>query len=236
MMRPPRGSVVALAAAALLASAHGVHAHRAEPSLTWTQAFPVVAAAEHVHVDAHFQGSDGKLHRLQMWRNGTSFLHRQTDEALDLYVSRASDSSDYAYRLVDHRRRLAMDVRRNQLYRIGVFSDWFGLAHVLDRPKTAFTVRAIAVLPSERRADCAWRLLVRQDKGVFDESRICWSAAWGLPLAIRTKSPSGSWVERLTVDRVEAIATPAEAPTLPEAPAGYASFDAGSEIDPKAGD
>jgi hypothetical protein len=35
---------------------------------------------------------------------------------------------------------------------------------------------------------------------------------------------------------VEAIATPAEAPTLPEAPAGYASFDAGSEIDPKAGD
>jgi len=108
-----------------------------------------------------------------------------------------------------------MDVRRTQLYRIGVFSDWFGLAHVVDRPKTQFTVRALSVSPQENRPDCTWRLLVRGAKGKGfeppDESRICWSP----------------------VDHGEASSVSA---TLPSAPEGYAIFNAGNEIDPKDGD
>jgi hypothetical protein len=205
--------------------------------LSWDEAFPVASAAKDVHVDAHFQGSDGLTHRLQLWRSGTSFLHRRTDETLDLYVGRVGTATDYAYRLIDHQRRIAMDVRRTQLYRIGVFSDWFGLAHVVDRPKTQFTVRALSVSPQENRPDCTWRLLVRGAKGKgfepTDESRICWSPVWGVPLAIRAKNSKGVWIEQLAVDHVEASSVSA---TLPSAPEGYAIFNAGNEIDPKDGD
>ena len=235
----------------------------ADPAaLDWEAAFPIETAAKDVHLEAHFLGSDGTTHRLQLWRHGTQFLHRRTDEVLDLYLSKAGNKGDYAYRLIDHRRRVSMDVRRNQLYRIGVFSDWFGLAHVLDRPKSEFVARAVDPLPQEkkeRQMDCAWRLLVRGGKESPDRSRICWSAEWGLPLAIRTRGPKGEWIERFTVDLVEGISPSVVEPwegstppatssarqsqtaltrsvdglALPPVPDGYAYFDTGSEIDPE---
>jgi hypothetical protein len=209
----------------------------AEPAvLDWESAFPVESAARDVYVDAHFLGSDGNPHRLQIWRHGSEFLHRRTDEALDLYLSRAGVKGDYTYRLIDHHRRVSMAVTRNQLYRIGVFSDWFGLAHVLDRPKSEFVVRAVTPLPKERAADCSWRLMVRGGKGAAERSRICWSTQWGLPLAIRTLGPKGEWIERFSVDRVEGISPSVDGLTMPRLPDDYVSFDAGSEIDPKVGD
>jgi hypothetical protein len=227
-------------ATGLLVTAWSSRASAGQPSmttsLTWDEAFPIASAANEVRIDAHFQGSDGMSHRLRLWRHGTSFLHRQTDEALDLYVRRASATANDAYRLIDHRRHITMDVRRDQLYRIGVFSDWFGLAYGIDRPKTPFTVRALSVSARERRQDCTWRLLVRSAKGSTDESRVCWSPAWGIPLAIRTKDAKGGWSERFTVERVEAIAPSTDGPAIPSAPDGYASFDAGNEIDPQSGD
>jgi len=236
-------SSVALLAAGLLLSTwiFATDAQAAQPTssastLTWDEAFPVARAAGDVHVDAHFQGSDGLPHRLQVWRHGTAFLHRRTDETLDLYVHRSDTGADYAYRLLDHRRHIVMDVRRNQLYRIGVFSDWFGLAHLIDRPKTAFSVRALSVPPHERRPDCIWRLLVRGTKTAPDESHVCWSSTWGIPLALRTKDAKGEWIDLLRVDRIEAIPPSTESTTMPASPDGYATFDASNEIDPKEGD
>jgi hypothetical protein len=233
----------------------------AEPaSLDWEAAFPVESAVRDVYLDAHFVGSDGAAHRLQLWRHGSEFLHRRTDAALDLYLHQAERKGDYAYRLIDHRRRVAMDVSRNQLYRIGVFSDWFGLAHVLDRPKSEFVVRAVAPLQKERRTDelsrnwivrlepsqrlgsrwgqkpCSWRLLVRGGKQSQDQTRICWSAKWGLPVSIRGRGAKGDWIEQFGVDRVEEISPSVDGLALPPLPDGYASFDAGNEIDPKQGD
>ena len=237
-----RSSAPLLAAGLLVGAwASATDAQAAPPTssaltLTWDEAFPVAGAARDVHADAHFQGSDGLPHRLQLWRHGTAFLHRRTDETLDLYVHRADTTADYDYRLMDHRRHIVMDVRRNQLYRIGVFSDWFGLAHLLDRPKTAFSLRALSVPAQERRPDCAWRLLVRGTKTASDESRVCWSLTWGIPLAIRTKDARGKWIDLLSVDRIEAISPSTDGTTMPASPDGYATFDAGSEIDPKAGD
>ena len=205
-------------------------------ALDWEAAFPVAGAAKDVHLDAHFVGSDGATHRLQLWRHGSEFLHRRTDEVLDLFLRQAGKKGDYAYRLVDHRRRVSMDVSRNQLYRIGVFSDWFGLAHVLDRPKTEFAVREVAPLPGERLPGCSWRLLVRGGKPAQDRTRICWSAKWGLPMAIRAGGAKGAWIDQFSVDRVEEISPSADGVALPPVPDGYASFDAGKEIDPKAGD
>ena len=209
----------------------------AEPiGLDWEVAFPVEVAARDVYLDAHFLGSDGASHRLQLWRHGTEFLHRRTDDALDLYLSQAGKKGDYAYRLIDHHRRVSMAVSRNQLYRIGVFSDWFGLAHVLDRPKTEFVVRAVSPLSREKLTGCSWRLLVRGGKAAQEHSRICWSLQWGLPLAIRTRGPKGEWIERFAVDRVEGISPSADGLAVPPLPDDYVSFDTGNEIDPKAGD
>jgi len=209
----------------------------AEPAaLDWQAAFPVESAVRDVYLDAHFVGSDGAAHRLQLWRHGSEFLHRRTDAALDLYLHQAERKGDYAYRLIDHRRRVAMEVSRNQLYRIGVFSDWFGLAHVLDRPKSEFVVRAVAPLQKERRTTCSWRLLVRGGKQSQDQTRICWSAKWGLPVSIRGRGAKGEWIEQFSVDRVEEISPSVDGLALPPLPDGYASFDAGNEIDPKQGD
>jgi hypothetical protein len=225
-----------LVAAGLLIALGSSRAGAAQPSLTWDEAFPITHAAIDIRLVANFQGSDGASHRLQLWRHGTSFLHRRTDEALDLYVHREDTTNAYAYRLIDHRRHLAMDVRRDQLYRIGVFSDWFGLAHVLDRPKTPFSVRPLSVPAQERRRDCTWRLLVRDTQGSTEEARICWSAAWGIPLAIQSKNARGGWSERFMVERVEAISPSTDGTAVPRAPEGYASFDAGNEIQPQTSD
>jgi len=209
----------------------------AEPAaLDWEAAFPVDSAAKDVFLDAHFVGSDGATHRLQLWRHGDEFLHRRTDALLDLYLRQTEKKGDYAYRLIDHRRRVSMDVSRNQLYRIGVFSDWFGLAHVLDRPKVEFVVRVVPPLPKERLTDCSWRLLVRGGKQSKDHARICWSAKWGLPMSIRGRGAKGEWSDQFSVDRVEEISPSVDGLTLPAVPEGYASFDAGNEIDPKQGD
>ncbi len=204
--------------------------------LSWEDAFPIDHAKSEVHLDAHFVGSDGLPHRLQLWRRGRERLHRRTDDALDLYLEKADGQADYRYRLVDHRRKLSIDVNRVHLYRIGVFSDWFGLAHVLDRPKTAFSVRTVAALAGERRPDCVWRLLVRETPKGADRSRICWSSAWGVPLVIRTASRDGGWIDRLVVDSVDGEPIAAGTVDLPARPPGYASFDAGKEIAPEAGD
>jgi hypothetical protein len=236
MSNSGRRSLAFILVSGLLLTAGSSQAEAGQPTLTWEEAFPIASAPGDVHVEAHFQGSDGVEHRLSLWRHGSAFLHRRTDEALDLYVSRTSSTSDYAYRLMDHRRRIVMDVRRNQLYRIGVFSDWFGLAHLIDRPKTAFTLRALPVSAREKRQDCTWRLLVRGAGNATDASRVCWSEAWGIPLSIRTKDARGEWTERFTVDRMEAIPPSTDGPALPSAPDGYASFDAGKEIDPLTGD
>ena len=209
----------------------------AEPAaFEWEAAFPVESAIKDVYLDAHFVGSDGATHRLQLWRRGSEFLHRRTDALLDLYLRQTEKKGDYAYRLIDHRRRVSMDVSRNQLYRIGVFSDWFGLAHVLDRPKAEFVVRVVPPLPKERLTDCSWRLLVRGGKQTKDHARICWSTKWGLPMSIRGRGAKGEWSDQFSVDRVEEISPSVDGLTLPAVPEGYASFNADNEIDPKQGD
>jgi len=204
--------------------------------LSWNEAFPVEASKPEVYLDARFLGSDGTLHRLQSWRRGIEFLHRRTDDSLDLYLESADGQSDYRYRLFDHQRRVSIGANRGHLYRIGVFSDWFGLAHVVDRPKTRFTVRAVPALSDEARRDCAWRLLVRETPSGPDRSRICWSASWGLPLAIRVSGPKGTWVDRFVVKRLDDRVISPEDLSVPATPDGYAFFDAGKEIAPESGD
>jgi hypothetical protein len=220
---------------------------QAGPSLTWERAFPVDRAPADVHLSATFTGSDHRAHRLELWRHGTSFLHRRTDDALDLFVVAPSARGEYRYRFFDERRHLVTDVRRDNLYRIGVYSDWFGLAHVVDRPKAAFEVRAIAEPhPKSPRRDCVWRALATSRGGdpaaahprpAPTTARICWSTRWAIPLAIEQQDPSGTWVENLVVPLVESARfRRSEAVALPAPPPDWGYVDADHEIAPQAGD
>jgi hypothetical protein len=218
----------------------------AGPSLTWERAFPVDRAPVDVHLSATFTGSDRRPHRLELWRHGTSFLHRRTDDVLDLFVVARSARNEYRYRFFDQRRHLVTDVRRDNLYRIGVYSDWFGLAHVVDRPKSAFEVRAIAdPHPSSPRRDCVWRVLATRASGAPAgagarsqpmTARVCWSARWAVPLAIEQQDPSGTWAETLSVRLVEPARFRREAVALPDPPAAWGYVDADQEIAPRAAD
>jgi hypothetical protein len=232
-------SLAVAAGACLLGLASGGVAKdraAATPALTWERAFPVARAAPDVHLDATFSGADGKQHRLELWRHGKSYLHRKTDETLDLYVVATRDR-EYAYRFFDHKRHVVTGVRRDNLYRIGVFSDWFGLAHVVDRPKTAFELRSTAEPhPEAPRRDCAWRELVTGAGESRTVARVCWSARWGTALAIEQRDASGAFHETFAVRSAEPARFARGETALPPTPPAYAFVDADQEIAPQAGD
>jgi hypothetical protein len=252
-----RLSVAALGGLCALATAGRAGRTRADDtrpkaaSLTWERAFPVDAEAQQVHFVASFAGKDGGRHTLEVWRRGEAFLRRTTDGQLDMYVvARRGRSGDYDYRLFDHRRHVVTDVERANLYRIGVFSDWFGLAHVVEHPKVAFDLtpadppgRGRGV--SAPRLDCLWRELrlgprsgQSQSGAEPSRARICWSARLGAPMVIAEPTGKDEWNERFVIERVEpASATAGRGPeTVPATPAGWSRIDANREIDPTAGD
>ncbi len=226
-----------LAAAAAATAPRPAHA-KGSP-LHWQSAFPVrSSAAGDVYFSArYFQPASG-WHDLAVWRHGNDFLHRKTDGRLDLYVvSGHKGATSYRYRLFDRGRHVVIDVDHANLYRIGLFFDWFGLAHVVDRPKQAYSLTRTAARADEPECGCSWVLLERrQGKTASSASRICWSAAWGIPLRIRDKTAAGAWHDSFVVKSVRPVVRGTVAWQIPPTPAGWTRFDANQEINPSQGD
>ncbi len=212
--------------------------HAQASPVTWQTAFPLRAsAAGDIYFSARYFESSSGWHQLEVWRHGERFLHRRTDGKLDLYVvARAKGPQAYDYRVFDHRRHVAIDVDHGNLYRIGVFLDWFALAHVLDRPKQSHSLARTAARADEVRRGCDWILLERHQKNATRRSRICWSAKWGVPLRIRDNTHGDVWEDRFVIESVRAVGQGTVAWEIPSLPAGWARFDANKEIDPSQGD
>ncbi|MDF6619179.1 hypothetical protein NLP61_25870, partial [Escherichia coli] len=123
---------------------------------------------------AEFTGSDG-VHVLQVWRDRQVRLRRKTDEVLDTYVVRNSaDPLEYQMTVVDYRKRITTRIDRNNLIRLGHFSDWFDLAHGLRHPVGEYRLAptsAPAGAPIPASA-CRWYVLSQGNT----LNRICWSA------------------------------------------------------------
>ena len=164
-----------------LGSAAAVRAQDA--TLDWKAAFPIAAAPSQVHFRAIYRDGFDRAHELEMWRQADFRLRRRTDGSIDLYVEKSA-SGEYEYRLVDHHRNILIRADRTALYRIGVFSDWIGLAHVLNIPRGEYRITPSArQSQASLRGECVWRRLeLKLPSSAATE--ICWSPQWGLPLEI----------------------------------------------------
>ena len=223
--------VMAGPATAVTALAGPASNEASNPASRWEQAFPVAHPDAAVHFTAEYRDTANALHRLEVWRVGTRYLHRRTDERVDLYaVPKVERAGELAYRLVDHTRKAVFDVDRTNLHRIGVFSNWAAQAYVLERPASRYTITPVSAPAHSQAQDCRWQQI--RAEGDAAGSTVCWSRRWGLPLVIRT---AGQDAPRFRVTAVNAMPS-REAATLsalPEIPVGYGYFDSNEEIGPE---
>lgn len=224
------GFVLAAGVGGLAGTAAGKGvAPAASPVVPWERAFPCRSRAADVHFTARFAGSDGKAHRLEVWRHGNLFVRRRTDQDLDVYAQvRRDGTGEYEMRFFDHRRHVVTAVKRSDLHRAGLFSDWYGLGHVLERPRTPFAVRAASARPDGAQGgDCLWRELTTEPSGDTPAShtRVCWSERWELPLVIERQGTDRTWAPQFTVEKVEQTRLPAAALAFPVIPPTYAVVD-----------
>jgi hypothetical protein len=148
-------------------------------TLQWEEAFDAKRAPSNVYFEACYQ--EGRLsHRLKVWRQGETLLRRESDGRLDLYVSNQL-GNNLQFRLLDLQHKRAISVTRDNLYRIGIFSNWWSLTHVLTRPYSAFTIKAQHTKPAKTsNGKCRWC-----DLQSTKHTHVCWSRTWGIPLLIR---------------------------------------------------
>lgn len=164
----------------------------AQGTLAWEEAFDTSAAPPSVHFRGSYtdgkgtadgrRTADGKAkeHRFEVWREKDARIVRNTDDRLVLYAERAADGS-YVYKLVDKARRLLIDVRQENLYRLGRFSDWTSLSTMLQKPSQAYRIVDMKRTEKANLGACQW---FRVEIGPKVEE-VCWSKTWGLPVTMR---------------------------------------------------
>lgn len=178
---------------------------------------PGVAAASapvRFHLRASYLDAHGATHALEVWRDGDR-LRRDTDGKLSLFVTHARGGED-RYRVVDRGRKLAYDVSRTNLYRIGTFTDWGTLTTLVPRDRT-LVGDGVGATPV---GTCRWQ--------VAGDKRICWSERWGLPLRVEEKKDA-AWRAVLTVEELRAGRPAAE---VWAAPADVTPIDVDRDVAP----
>jgi hypothetical protein len=173
-------------------------------SLEWEAAFPTASAPEHVYFRANYVDGRGHASRLQVWRDGNRRLRRQTDDAIDLYAER-NETGGLDLQIADHKRQVLIHADPASFHRVGRFTGWTGLAHMLEAPRGVYTLtRLEQAPPSPPIGECVWFRLEATvpAKSVND---ICWSRQWGIPLAIVAINSQGARVTQFSVDDVRAF-------------------------------
>jgi hypothetical protein len=170
----------AVALATALATLLAASVSQGDDAPTWERAFDASAAPAKVHFRGSYVDGKGKEHRFEVWRQGDARLVRNTDDRLILHVMRGDDGA-YVYKLVDKARRLLIDVRPENLYRLGRFTDWTSISTMLERPAQPHRIVDGGRSQTTSLGACRW---FRIELGEHAEE-ICWSRAWALPLLMR---------------------------------------------------
>jgi hypothetical protein len=186
----------------LLCIAQTLSPRAEDASPEWEAAFPTTSAPERVYFRAHYLDGRGQTHELRVWRDGDRRLRRSTDNAIDLYVER-DKAGELDIRIVDYGRRVVIRADRSSFHRVGRFTSWIGLAHVLDVPHGTYVVTRLSEMPrSPSSGECVWfRLETSVPSTRVNE--ICWSRQWGLPLAIVNRTEER--LMQFSIDEVRAF-------------------------------
>ncbi|MDE2274852.1 MAG: hypothetical protein KGK09_01005 [Burkholderiales bacterium] len=191
------------------------------PGLRFEQVFSDRGEPSALHYQARYTVG-GVPHRLEVWRDGQSRLVRRTDDAIETHVTRQPGDADYRMVVLDLRRRIATRIDRDDLYRIGRFTDWFDLAHGLRQPLAAYRLTAAPAPGAAPRAidACRWYALVQAGQ----RTQVCWSVQEHLPLLMLDQGGSVLW-------QVTALArTPVPAAVLEVHDRGFVRNDASQDI------
>ena len=159
---------------------------RGDDAPAWERAFDVSAAPANVHFRGSYLDAKGKEHRFEVWRQGDTRLVRNTDDRLVLHAIRG-DNGSYVYKLVDKSRRVVIDVRQENLYRLGRFTDWASLSTMIERPAQPHRIVDGKRSQTTSLGVCRWYRVELEQQS----EEICWSRAWGLPLLMRDPSAKG---------------------------------------------
>ncbi len=165
----------------------------------------------------------GLEHHMEVWRDGQRRLKRSTDGSIETYVLKSGDSDEFSMSVLDLKKRMSTQIDRNNLYRIGNFTEWFDLAHGLKHPKAAYLLAAIAtpVAAPKTVAHCDWYALSQDGR----TTTICWSNEARIPLAMLSGDGRSSWL----VTQVERVHAPAG--TFEIHDSGFIHNDANQDID-----
>jgi len=142
----------------------------------------------------HFQATyfaGGTEHRVEVWRDGERRIRRRTDDRAESFAVRKPGSPDYRLSVLDLTRKIRTDIDRDNLYRIGQFTDWFDLGHGLRHPKGDYRLVPAAAPHGAAHAigACAWVALVQDTQ----TTHVCWSAQAKLPLLIQAADGRTVW-------------------------------------------
>jgi hypothetical protein len=170
----------------------------------WEAAFPTASAPARVYFRAHYLDGDERTHELRVWRDGQQRLRRRTDDTIDLYVDR-NKTGELDFRIVDYARHVVIRADRTAFHRVGRFTDWIGLADVLDVPHGIYFVSKLSGQSnSSPRGECAWFRLETSVPST-KQSDICWSREWGVALTIETTNSKGEILTQFSIDEVNAF-------------------------------
>ena len=160
----------------------GLSALLAKSVVNWEEIFRPARIGS-AHVKAQYVDAAGVAHTIELWRQGTLQLRRDTDSALALYL-RKDESGQTIFHAFDWRRRIHFGGNQAHLYEAGVFSDYMGLATFMTSA-SKFSMTAVVEGRVEHMSfgDCQWYSL--QPRGRMDAQHVCWSPRWAIPFAIR---------------------------------------------------
>lgn len=200
--RASRSLVLCTAAAAVFS---------APPSSAATLDFDHVFSTRGEPAATHFQATyraGGTEHHVEVWRDGERRIRRRTDDKAESFAIHPPGSPDYRLSVLDLGRRIRTDIDRDNLYRIGQFTDWFDLGHGLRHPKGDYRLVPAATPHGAGHAigACEWVALVQGTQ----TTHVCWSTTAKLPLLIQAADGRTVWrvtsVDHKTIpDKVFAI-------------------------------
>jgi len=150
----------------------------------------------------HFQATyfaGGREHHVEVWRDGGRRIRRRTDDKAESFAVHTTDNKpgnksagpDYRLAVLDLDRKIRTDIDRDNLYRIGQFTDWFDLGHGLRHPQGEFRLVPAATPHGAGHpiGACSWVALVQGAQ----TTHVCWSAQAKLPLLIQAADGRTVW-------------------------------------------